>query len=369
MWISQLRFLRSALPIFCLFIFELLSIQFFIIVTILSIIGIYSEIALIILIIKFLDIFIFNLNCPLKSSIVAQYDDRAEWSSALIMYVAALARGLYCEEAHACSRLGVVGGLLGGGERTDRWWPAAGMNLSCEPDLPLPDYFSHRYRVIGTFFQGIIFLVGVLGNATVVCVVSRVRSLRTPTNCYLVSLAVADSVVLLASVPNEIFSYYLVGNRWLWGEVGCRLIIFSQNLGINASSLSLVAFTVERYIAICHPMKAHKMCTLGRAKRITLAVWAFACVYCSPWIFGLTTTRPLKYQGFPDFMECAFQRPRNEYLFVFFTDLVMFYVIPLILSCILYYFISRSLSTELQLQESATLSLKKRIGSKAQVIS
>lgn len=261
--------------------------------------------------------------------------------------------------------LGVLGG--GGWFESEGSW-RGGMNSSCEPDLPNADYFSHRYRVIGTFFQGIIFLIGVIGNATVVIVVSKVRSLRTPTNCYLVSLAVADSAVLIASVPNEIFSYYLVGNRWLWGEVGCRLIIFFQNLGINASSLSLIAFTVERYIAICHPMKAHKMCTLGRAKRIILAVWAFAFIYCSPWMFGLTTTRPLRYKGHPVVMECIFQRPRNEYLVVFFTDLVMFYVIPLILSCILYYFISRSLCTEVQLSEAAAVSLKsQRLGSKAQV--
>ncbi|KAL1124515.1 hypothetical protein AAG570_001141 [Ranatra chinensis] len=205
-----------------------------------------------------------------------------------------------------------------------------------------PDYFSHRYRAVGTFFQGIIFVVGVLGNAMVVVVVTRVRALHSPTNCYLLSLAVADTVVLVASVPNEILSYYLVGNQWVWGELGCNLIIFCQNLGINASSLSLVAFTVERYIAICHPMKAHKMCTIGRAKRITLMVWLFAVLYCSPWL-GLTETRPTRYRGFPDVRECVFKRPRNEYLAYFFTDLVMFYLIPLLLSCALYALISRAL--------------------------
>ncbi|XP_066908476.1 thyrotropin-releasing hormone receptor-like [Halyomorpha halys] len=217
------------------------------------------------------------------------------------------------------------------------------MNLSCDPNLPLPDYFSYRYRIIGTLLQGIIFIVGILGNAFVVAVVLKVRSLRSPTNCYLLSLAMADSMVLLASIPNEIFSYYIVGNRWFWGEAGCRMMIFFQNLGINASSLSLIAFTVERYIAICQPMKAQKICTLGRAKRITLGVWGFASAYCSPWLFGLTTTKPLKYRCQPEVLQCAFGRPRNEYLAVFFTDLIMFYVIPLILSCVLYYYISQSL--------------------------
>ncbi|GLG97861.1 Pyrokinin-1 receptor [Gryllus bimaculatus] len=158
-----------------------------------------------------------------------------------------------------------------------------------------PQFYSYRYRIVGTFFQGLVLLVGVLGNLMVVVVVKRSPSMRSPTNCYLVSLAVADCVVLLSSVPNELVSYYLVGNQWLWGELGCAGFVFCQNLGINASSLSLVAFTVERYIAICQPMRSQSLCTVARAKRITAAVWAFALAYCSPWL-GLTTTRPLRYR-------------------------------------------------------------------------
>ncbi|XP_073988364.1 thyrotropin-releasing hormone receptor-like isoform X2 [Rhodnius prolixus] len=177
----------------------------------------------------------------------------------------------------------------------------------------------------------------------VVLVVSKVMALHSPTNYYLVSLAIADTVVLLASVPQEVLSYYLVGNQWIWGNVGCSLMIYCQNLGINASSLSLVTLTVERYIAICHPMKAHKICTIGRAKKITVGMWVFAIFYCSPWLF-LTETVPVNYRGYPEIHQCIFKRPREEYLVGFFLDLVLFYVIPLILSCILYTLIIRSLN-------------------------
>ena len=61
--------------------------------------------------------------------------------------------------------------------------------------------------------------------------------------------------------------------------------LFFQYLGIDASALSLTAFTVERYIAICHPIKSKSICTLSRAKKIIAACWAFAIIYCSPWFF------------------------------------------------------------------------------------
>ncbi|CAA9994383.1 unnamed protein product, partial [Nesidiocoris tenuis] len=215
-----------------------------------------------------------------------------------------------------------------------------------DPVIVDPQYFSYRYRIVGTFFISIVFIVGVLGNAMVVLVVTRVRALNSsPTNCYLVSLAVADTVVLVAAVPNEILSYYLVGNQWIWGEAGCAVFVFCQNLGINASSLSLVAFTVERYIAICHPMKAHKICTRGHAERITAFVWTFAALYCAPWL-GLTKTERLHYRGYPGGVtSCVFRLPRNKYLIYFFADLVMFYVAPLLASCVLYTLISLALIT------------------------
>ena len=50
-----------------------------------------------------------------------------------------------------------------------------------------PEYYSYRYRIVGTVFQGTVFLVGVVGNFMVVVVVLGTRSMRTPTNCYLVS--------------------------------------------------------------------------------------------------------------------------------------------------------------------------------------
>jgi len=66
--------------------------------------------------------------------------------------------------------------------------------------------------------------------------------------------------------------------------------VFTQYLGVNVSSLSITAFTVERYIAICHPMRAQTMCTVSRAKRIIIVLWLFGVLYCAPWL-GLVNTR------------------------------------------------------------------------------
>ena len=90
------------------------------------------------------------------------------------------------------------------------------------------EYYTAEYALIGTLFQTIIFFVGVLGNILVCTVVVKTRSMRTTTNCYLVSLAVADTITLVSSVPQEVLSYHILGDQWVWGSVGCTLMIYLQ---------------------------------------------------------------------------------------------------------------------------------------------
>lgn len=55
-------------------------------------------------------------------------------------------------------------------------------------------------------YQTSVFLVGVSGNLMVVVTVKGTKSLHTTTNCYLVSLALADLVTLVSSVPQEVLT-------------------------------------------------------------------------------------------------------------------------------------------------------------------
>ena len=73
----------------------------------------------------------------------------------------------------------------------------------CEEEIQCsrPEYYGFLYGLIGTFCQSSVFLVGLVGNLVVVVTVRGTKSLHTTTNCYLVSLAVADLITLVFSVP------------------------------------------------------------------------------------------------------------------------------------------------------------------------
>lgn len=180
--------------------------------------------------------------------------------------------------------------------------------------------------------------VGIAGNVMVVLVVLRTKHMVTPTNCYLVSLAVADLIVLLAAgLPNisEVVA------SWVYGYAGCLCITYLQYLGINISACSITAFTVERYIAICHSIKAQLLCTVARAKRIIACVWFFTSLYCLMWFFLVDTSQVIFADGVQ--VSCGYRVSRNLYMPIYFLDFTIFYVIPLGLATVLYGLIARIL--------------------------
>ncbi|NXW26501.1 TRFR protein, partial [Phaetusa simplex] len=180
--------------------------------------------------------------------------------------------------------------------------------------------------------------VGIAGNVMVVLVVLRTKHMVTPTNCYLVSLAVADLIVLLAAgLPNisEVVA------SWVYGYAGCLCITYLQYLGINISAWSITAFTVERYIAICHAIKAQLLCTVSRAKRIISSLWLFTSLYCLMWFFLVDTTQVTFSDGAQ--VSCGYRISRSLYMPIYFLDFAVFYVIPLGLATVLYGLIARIL--------------------------
>ncbi|KAJ9596702.1 hypothetical protein L9F63_012273, partial [Diploptera punctata] len=56
---------------------------------------------------------------------------------------------------------------------------------------------------------------------------------------------------------------------------------------------------------------------------------------------GLASPSSICGAGLPEGEICQFKLPRHQYLVYFFADLILFYVIPLLLSCVLYTLIAR----------------------------
>lgn len=227
--------------------------------------------------------------------------------------------------------------------------------------------YAPLYRTISVIINVVIFLVGIIGNSLVIIVVLRTRSMRTPTNCYLMSLALADCLVLLSATLPAIPETFFEIDEWPFGRVMCSLLVFLQYLGVDTSSLSITAFTIERYVAICHPLRSQTMCTVKRAKRIIAVIWVLSIMYCAPWM-GLTVLKQVRrHDTTVDY--CDVRLERKQYLAYYMADLIIFYVIPLLIAAVLYSLIARILFKSSLSQEDSGLSVSTKRNRKRQMTS
>jgi len=99
----------------------------------------------------------------------------------------------------------------------------------------------------------IIFLIGTFGNGLVIISILRSLRLRTVTNTYLLNIAIADFLLLL-SIPFLIVT--ILANGWIFGNILCKMYYNFIHINQYVSSLLLAALSFDRYLAVCHPIRA-----------------------------------------------------------------------------------------------------------------
>ncbi|BES91780.1 7 transmembrane receptor (rhodopsin family) [Nesidiocoris tenuis] len=132
-----------------------------------------------------------------------------------------------------------------------------------------------------TILYSFIFVTGLVGNISTCIVISRNRHMHTATNYYLFSLAISDLLLLVSGLPQEMY-YIWSRYPYVFGETFCLLRGLAAETSANATVLTITAFTVERYVAICHPFLAHTISKLSRAVKFIIAVWIIALAFAIP---------------------------------------------------------------------------------------
>uniref|UniRef100_A0A8B9K316 Neuromedin U receptor 1a n=1 Tax=Astyanax mexicanus TaxID=7994 RepID=A0A8B9K316_ASTMX len=200
----------------------------------------------------------------------------------------------------------------------------------------------------------LIFFVGVLGNILTCTVITRHRVMRTPTNFYLFSLAVSDLLVLLLGMPLELYELWS-NYPFLLGESGCYFKTFLFETVCFASILNVTALSVERYIAVVHPLRAKYVVTRTHARRVILCVWTISVVCALPntslhGIFMLPQPKGRGPGGLPGSDTCMLVKPRWMYNLTIQITTVVFFLLPMLTLSVLYLLIGLRLRRERMLQ-------------------
>ncbi|XP_049536679.1 neuropeptides capa receptor isoform X2 [Anopheles darlingi] len=105
--------------------------------------------------------------------------------------------------------------------------------------------------------------------------------MRTATNYYLFSLAVSDLIFLVLGLPYEI-SLYWHQYPYDLGLPFCKIRALISEASTYVSVLTIVAFSMERFLAICHPLHLYTMSGLQRPVRIIAGLWIVSLLSAVP---------------------------------------------------------------------------------------
>lgn len=206
-------------------------------------------------------------------------------------------------------------------------------NLTLPQNESYVPYYARLETYVVPIVFAIIFLVGVLGNGTLILIFMRHRNMRNVPNTYIISLALGDLFLILTCVPFTSTVY--IFESWPYGSVICKLSEAAKDVSVGVSVFTLTALSAERYCAISNPIR-RRISSKPFTLLIAIAIWLLAAILALPSAIlshikvNLTTNQKEVEYCFPFPEELGDKYRKGVVVFKF----LVYYAVPLcIIAC------------------------------------
>ena len=160
-------------------------------------------------------------------------------------------------------------------------------DVVCQSELEPAAMTSHQiYLYVSMLFIG----VGLIGNSLNVAVFSSKPMRKSSSNVYLLVLALSDSLYLVGVFFTKILTtlrcmYFTdssidIVNR---SDFLCKFLQYVLDFFSDFSTCLILAFTVERYVAVYAPIRFKQSCTVRRARLISAAIFGVITLLITPY--------------------------------------------------------------------------------------
>ncbi|XP_017560170.1 cholecystokinin receptor [Pygocentrus nattereri] len=157
-------------------------------------------------------------------------------------------------------------------------------NSTCGRDVLLPKAPNSKPKEMDSvriLLYSLIFLLSVFGNLLIIVVLVVNKRMRTVTNSFLLSLAVSDLMMAVFCMPFTFIPNLL--EDFIFGAAMCKIVAYLMGISVSISTFSLMAIAIERYSAICNPLKSRAWQTRSHAYKVIAVTWVLSFLIMTPY--------------------------------------------------------------------------------------
>nr|CAD7441832.1 unnamed protein product [Timema bartmani] len=155
-----------------------------------------------------------------------------------------------------------------------------GWNVPAEELVHIPEHWmsypepNPLYHYTLALLYTVFCFVAVIGNGLVIWIFTSAKSLQTPSNVFVVNLAICDFMMMMKT---PIFIYNSFNLGFASGFLGCQIFAFVGSLSGIGAGMTNAFIAYDRYRTIAKPFGGKL--TSGKAIMMVLVIWA----YTIPW--------------------------------------------------------------------------------------
>ncbi|XP_030066590.1 growth hormone secretagogue receptor type 1-like [Microcaecilia unicolor] len=205
----------------------------------------------------------------------------------------------------------------------------------------------------------ILFILGITGNFITILIFKRHKEMRTTVNMYLSSMALSDIFIFLG-LPADLYRIWKY-KPYIFGDFLCKFFCYMSETYTYCTILHITTLSVERYLAVCFPLRARIIITKGRVKGVIILLWLFALITAIPTLF-LFGVEHRAGSSPEETMECKFMEhsAHTGLLKIMICVSTIYFFLPMFCLALLYGLICRKLwMTRSGMRKTTTLAREK----------
>ncbi|XP_067914416.1 somatostatin receptor type 5-like [Heterodontus francisci] len=138
---------------------------------------------------------------------------------------------------------------------------------------------SSVYDILIPTLYCLVCVVGLTGNSLVIFAIVQYAKMRTVAHIYIFNLAMADGLFMLG-LP--FLALQIALRRWPFGGFMCRLVMILDGINQFTSVFCITVMSIDRYLAVVHPIRSSKWRSPSLAKRVSVILWMISFIPVIP---------------------------------------------------------------------------------------